>query len=218
MRRSERRSRRTAWSLERKPRFFIRRAFTLIELLVVIAIIVILAALLLPVLNKAKKRAKDIGCISNMKELGVAMALCNLDNHEAYPNEMEGEYEMPFVGEWRLLVEWSGGATGLDQWLPSYPPFRASWQTALGSCRRFLHPLYSCRTAGFPQYGWKPAWSSCALPIPVRASFDAGPAVHPFLAISYPGVWNRGCTHRPLAQHGLSCPRLPSLLRPDPPA
>jgi hypothetical protein len=32
------------------------------------------------------------------------------------------------------LVEWSGGATGLDQWLPSYQPFRASWQTALGSC------------------------------------------------------------------------------------
>jgi hypothetical protein len=115
------------------------------------------------------------------------------------------------------LVEWSGGATGLDQWLPSYQPFRASWQTALGSCRSFLRPLYSFRTAGFPQYGWKPALSSCALPKPFGASFDAGAAVHPFLAISYPGVWNGGCTHRPFAQHGLSCPRLQSLLRPDPP-
>src|ERR1035437_5450313 len=45
-------------------------------------------------------------------------------------------------------VEWSGGATGLDQWLPSYQPFRASWQTALGSCRSFLRPLYSFLTAG----------------------------------------------------------------------
>jgi len=32
------------------------------------------------------------------------------------------------------------------------------------------------------------------------------------------GVWNRGWTHRTLAQHGLSCPRLQSLLRPDPPS
>src|SRR2546427_9281818 len=48
------------------------------------------------------------------------------------------------------LVEWSGGATGLDQWLPSYQLFLASWQTAFRSCRRFLHPLYSFRTAGFP--------------------------------------------------------------------
>ncbi len=40
----------------------------------------------------------------------------------------------------------------------------------------------------FPQYGWKSALSSCALPKPFGASFDAGAAVHPFLAISYPGV------------------------------
>jgi len=36
---------------------------------------------------------------------------------------------------------------------------------------------------GFPQYGWKPALSSRALPKPFRASFDAGAAVHPFPAI-----------------------------------
>jgi hypothetical protein len=111
------------------------------------------------------------------------------------------------------LVEWSGGATGLDQWLPSYPSFRASWQTALGSCRRFLRPLYSFRTAGFPQYGWKPASSSCALPKPFRAAFDAGAVLRPFLAFSHPGIWNGGCTHRPLAQLGLSCPRLQACQR-----
>ena len=38
----------------------------------------------------------------------------------------------------------------------------------------------------------------------------------PFLAQG-PGVLNHGCAHRPLAQHGLSSPRLQSLLRPDPP-
>ncbi|HWA84021.1 MAG TPA: prepilin-type N-terminal cleavage/methylation domain-containing protein [Fimbriimonadaceae bacterium] len=59
-----------------------KRAFTLIELLVVIAIIAILAAILFPVFAQAKEAAKSASCLSNSKQLGMAVVMYLNDNDD----------------------------------------------------------------------------------------------------------------------------------------
>ena len=61
------------------------RGFTLIELLVVIAIIALLAAILFPVFQRARERARQSGCMSNMKQLGLGLIQYEQDNDEKYP-------------------------------------------------------------------------------------------------------------------------------------
>ena len=61
------------------------RGFTLIELLVVIAIIAILAAMLLPVLSRAKESGHRIACLNNLKQLSLSAQMFVNDNEGNYP-------------------------------------------------------------------------------------------------------------------------------------
>lgn len=79
-----------------------RKGFTLIELLVVIAIIAILAAILFPVFAKAREKARQSSCLSNLKQIGLGFMQYAQDYDETLPTDWVG---VP-AGAWATRYSW----------------------------------------------------------------------------------------------------------------
>jgi prepilin-type N-terminal cleavage/methylation domain-containing protein len=103
-----------------KRQFKRLRAFTLIELLVVIAIIAILAALLLPALAKAKAKAQQANCVSDLKQWGLAQYMYSTDNNDTLACDGMGDKKTYMSGG---NTPPSGTPDDLFGWFNVVPPY-----------------------------------------------------------------------------------------------
>lgn len=111
-----------------------RRAFTLIELLTVIAIIGILAALIIPTVGRVRESARSAQCVSNLRQIGMAVKLYVEDNKGRLP--ASNRDKLPTESGTGTTVSWA-------KELSRYLPLRGTTATA-GE-----HPVFVCGSAEF---------------------------------------------------------------------
>src|SRR5947208_16597354 len=97
-----------AYARPRMPTTVLKSGFTLIELLVVLGVIAVLASLLLPALSRAKAQANSIKCRSNLRQLGLELAMY-VNDCSAYPSTDHVRTNLVGTG----AISFSGGAAEL---------------------------------------------------------------------------------------------------------
>lgn len=159
----------------------VKNGFTLIELLIVIAIIAILAAILLPVLAKAKARADRASCISNLHQQGMALRMVTDDNNGYYPDLRSAPYTTTpgtpvGLWPWDISTNFTGimidnGCTRNVFYDPAYPQFNCSntWNFAVNTTGfRILDFVYLMPGAGLKMGGTleAPYWKTNCIGMP----------------------------------------------------
>lgn len=146
-------------SYKRSSRFAIRNGFTLIELLVVIAIISLLISILLPSLTRAKEMGKQVVCMSNQKNIGLAISMYTNENDGCLPPRYGPGYywNNQWVSQLKrcLGVEYSPytGTTWPERWKGSCPIFHCpSTSESPSDFRFYCRDIAGTTDCGYSSY------------------------------------------------------------------